>query len=614
MGKIRIIYKEKIIEGCSEKNVYDNLLAEGLLIHAPCGGKGICGKCKIKISGDLSVPDAMERKLLSTKEISEGYRLACKTTVSKNAIIKELPGTATEIHVISSPYSSEEKKKLKNGDFRLTHKTIKLNLDENEKSDFHRIFKSVYSNDAEIPAINPELARKISNVFRLSSSGIYNCILLDGNLINFIDENDMVKGLHSIAIDLGTTTLTASLLDKNGECMETVSSKNPQIRFGMDVISRIAWSGMDSNLKTLQNTLLESIDRLISFLLVRNSLKKSSVQYVGISGNTFMNHTFWGISPHRLGKKPFSPTVLEIATSTGKESGLKSIEENTPVKFLPAAAGFVGSDALAGALWCELDSCHKPTLLIDIGTNGEILLSHRNSLYCCSTAAGPALEGMSLSYGMQAIEGALEKVRTDSDGKINYSVIGSKTLNGICGSGLVSLISWLYRNKVIKKNGNFAKLSEVPDCLRKHLIYGNGTAKWKLTDDNDGVSLNQDDIRSFQLAKAAIRTGIEILLSVNELKAADIYKIYLAGSFGSALDISSTINTGMLPDIDIQKIIYTGNSACKGTALWMLHSGAKKRMENLNKRIIHVSLESQPNFLDFFCDSMSFGEMQKCAP
>jgi len=608
-----VFYGSNVFKADSEETLYTAFRRNGMMIRSACGGAGRCGKCKIQVQGDLTEPDDFEKKALNEGELKQGFRLACRAKARGSLRIEEIPFLESQIFPIPDPFDASDRVKTIGGVSRV--RTVERTVDwgSEASSDWEGILQTAAPSDSSripllrelSPALAAYLSQKLPSL--LPASPITE-LYLDGRIRDLLSGEESREQRYFIAVDIGTTTLTLYLLDSAGGWIGGFTSKNPQIPFGTDVVSRISHALKPGGSEELRKRLTEKIDQMIEETKTAYHITSEQILCVGFVGNTCMQHLFWGILPYRLGRSPYRPFTTEGLSSCASEAHLFSLEAHTPVVFLPSVAGYVGSDALAGALWCELDRKRQPYLFVDIGTNGEMMLNRGDEVLCCSTAAGPALEGMNISCGMPGVEGAIYCVDTGEEGETCYSVIGNGPPTGICGSGLISLIAWLLQHHILKPNGAYEKRGAVPEPLKSLLQDEQGTLRWRIRGGSQDIFLNQQDVRQFQLAKGAIRCGIDILLETAGLCPEDLEGIYLSGSFGNALDPRAAVVTGLLPPVDPEKITYVGNAACKGLSLWLTRRQSIERLETLLKKTRHIRLENHPGFSDLFCRSMKLGE------
>ncbi len=497
----------------------------GVSYSFPCGGKGTCGGCVVRASGDLSKQSERESEVLRSRGLSNDHRLACLARIEGEAIVVLAPHLSIESEEPLSPTAP---------------------------------FSPNRSN------------------------------------------TDPKKASYSIAVDIGTTTLTAYLLRPDSGVAQSMRRKNPQTLYGADLITRISYANQPEGMDTLQKQIQSAIDQMVQTLLLRERILPNQVHTLGLVGNTGMHHLFWGISTRSLGQMPFEPRVISTPEKKAAEVGLNQVDPQTTVHFLPNIAGFVGSDILAACIHCGL---HLPGLsrsgarmLIDIGTNGEIVLVKDHQVFCCSTAAGPAFEGMNITHGMLALPGAVDRLWKDSNGKVRYTVIGNGHPKGICGSALIQWIALLIDSGLILPNGR----------IHNRLAYSDGDRSIVLNEipSDRPILLTQKDIRQVQLAKGAIRAGVDTLLERIGIPSTDLDQIYLAGHFGTHLDVQAIQKIGLIPSIPSHKVKAEENAACEGLAKALLNPHLLDSVYAFQKQFTHIPLHNDPRFMERFAQSM----------
>jgi uncharacterized 2Fe-2S/4Fe-4S cluster protein (DUF4445 family) len=388
-----------------------------------------------------------------------------------------------------------------------------------------------------------------------------------------------------VAIDLGTTTLAASFINlKNGSEVAVTGDVNPQIAFGDDVISRIKYASSRKNaLAELQNVVIRQVNAMISRLCQQGGIDKENIYEVTIAGNTTMQHLVCATDPSPLGRLPFEPLYRGADVVNASELKL-DINPKGKVYIFPVVGGFIGGDIAAGMLALDLLNQPQPVLMIDIGTNGEIVLVKDNKILAASTAAGPAFEGARISCGMRAANGAIEKVKLD--GNCVYSIIGNVAPIGICGSGLIDITAQLLSAGIIDSSGRMNR----PEFVIA-----------------DKVKITQSDIRQIQLAVGAIRAGINIILKKAGIKAGELKRVFVAGGFGSFIRRNHAQRIGLLPiEVGHEKISFVGNTSLAGAKLALLSLEARQKAESLAKQTEHIELSADNDFQNEFANAMIF--------
>lgn len=433
-----------------------------------------------------------------------------------------------------------------------------------------------------------------------------------GNLAIKITERP--KKAVGIAFDVGTTTVAASLWNLNtGECMGALSSANPQRCKGNDVVSRIAYcmENETEHTRELQGMITECMDMLAEKLLQEYQVQEP-VSHAIVVGNTAMCRLALGVSVSGLAKAPFKKGYTGCVVKQGRDMGLQVLE-SAKVTILPAIEGYVGADALAVYTYVKKMGAGENSLIVDIGTNGEILFIGKNGVYTCSTAAGPALEGAAVQCGMSASAGAIAGIRLAGSfpgEDIFLEVIGDTLPKGICGSGLLDAMALLYKEKLLSAEGYLKTEREAAKDgagvrLCKRLQTVEGENRFVLKDGADPVYLTGRDIRQLQLAKGAIRAGMETLLQKEKLTVEEIDSIYLAGAFGNYIRPESAVAIGLLPQVGTEKIIPIGNGAGLGAAMALLSEEIVNEMVLLSEKIVHVELAREKVFEELFPEYMN---------
>ena len=406
--------------------------------------------------------------------------------------------------------------------------------------------------------------------------------------VSGLDITAKSKGF-GIAIDLGTTTVALYLINlKTAKIVDQKSFINPQTTIGGDVMTRLKKTMEEGGLEQLNFMIHAEIGKSIISLLALNKLHADAVKEVSIAGNSVMAHLFLRHDASGLAQKPFVSSLQDKEWLEFDPASI-SMPSTCACRFFPILQGFIGGDTVAAVLAIDLDQKKGVNLLVDLGTNGEIILSVDGKFYATSAAAGPAFDGMSMYSGMPAISGAIEDISKEGDA---FIINDSEPL-GICGSGYISMIAYMYKNGIINETG---------------LIKSNQRNKnyWIPISDKDNIRITQEDIRKYQLAKGAIAAGIEILCAEAKIKYTEINKFYITGSFGNRIKIESAITTGLIPDLPKNKIEFVDNGAGRGAILSLGDTKFQKRTVNLKKNLRVINLGEHPDFQDTFVNHMLF--------
>lgn len=586
-----------------DKSILDILNENNIMIYAPCGGQGICGKCKIIIHGDINPVSFAEKEILSSNEIKQGIRLACQTYINSAAEAKLL-STSLRNHTkefISSQFQYPSNSRISKQVIQPAEPTFENSLS----------FAECITNSLSKKWLPLDLAKSIPkiDITELITVTSYNDEIIS------IENGNTTAQKYGVAIDIGTTTVACYLLDLNtGEQLSVESIQNHQCGYGADVISRINYcvdnkSGTD----ILRDSIISDINYLINLVAAEAKINENYIYECTFVGNTTMQHLFFGINPESLSKFPFNPSIRETIFDNAKAVGINTVNKNAKLTFLPNIGGFVGADTFGCIIEAKLlENVRKCRILVDLGTNGEIILSSHKGIFACSTAAGPAFEGTNISSGMQAFDGAVNSITISKD--ISYCTIGNKPPKGICGSGLIDAVSVFKNAGLLDKTGKLVEPENIKnEDLKKRFILKDGKIKEIIivfaeeTQFNKNITITQKDIREIQLAKSAIRAGINILLKQAGLTVAQIYEILLAGTFGNFISKNNALNISLLPEVDITKIISLGNAAGGGAKIFLCDKNyTKEKLDEDFKKIKHIELSVQTEFHTEFVNNMFF--------
>lgn len=416
-------------------------------------------------------------------------------------------------------------------------------------------------------------------------------------------EPDTTEELYGMAFDIGTTTVVGYLTDlKSGRVIAIGSTMNPQVAFGEDVMTRIAYTtGHSNGLEKLHSSIVDALNEIIKNAASRAKIKPADITKVTAVGNTAMHHIFLNIDPKSLGVSPFSPVVVEPVNVKAKELGL-DVGRDARIHVLPNVAGFVGADNVGVLIASEPYSKSGATLTIDVGTNGEIVLCKNKRMMVASCATGPALEGAHIKHGMRAKPGAIEHLKIDpKTRRVRYQVIGNVRPTGICGSGVIDAVAGLFKAGVLQKSGRFDQAKT--DRLRKGRHgYEFVIASKKETAIRGDIVITQKDVSEVQLAKAALYAGAKILMK--RANVAKIDRIFLAGAFGSHIDPASAMAIGMFPKCPLKNIRAIGNAAGDGARIALINAGKRAEAEKIARKIRYIELTVDPDFETEFVNAM----------
>lgn len=571
-----------------------SVLKEGNIgIRSSCMGIGTCGKCKIKIvEGELKVTDA-DLMHLSTNDIQNGLRLACCAYPLENCTVEIVSEKEKDFRILEHFENSNLKI-----DSIVKHLNLEFKPEElsSNKSLVQIINKKTGSENSYSLNSLVKISKFINEYLASSwknnlSDGHKLCLIMqDNHILDIQTENE--KQIYGIAIDIGTTTLVISLVDLiNGKILKSYASLNSQKKYGEDVISRITYSN-HGNLDELKAAIDEDILFALDVLLNQTGINPKKVYNMVIAGNTIMQSFLLGLNSQQLAVYPFK-TVTTSEHKIKFRDLFKSDILDCEVIILPGISAYVGSDILAGMLYCDFDQVDGNVMLIDIGTNGEIVIGNKEKILCLATAAGPALEGGNITNGIGSVKGAIHKVQIINN-EVKYDTVGNEMPIGICGSGVLDIVSTGLENNLIDEMGTFSQA--VAQGFLEVTRKANGKP----------IVFTQRDIREVQLAKSAIRSGMEILIKRLDISYNEIQTVYLAGGFGTNINIESAIRIGMLPGEFKGKIKAVGNSSLGGAVTYLLNKASMGKLKEFTKKTTCIDISLDPDFNDLFLDNMFF--------
>lgn len=593
----------------------------GLALDQPCGGVGKCGKCRVLVTQGASEPTPAERDILSADERRSGWRLACQSSVCGPATVEVPPTSMPASHQKILVRSEGAARGVADPVIRKRYVELPRPSRVDDDPDLVRLEKAVGRLDVGLGLLRAMPGRLRQMAFRGTA------VVAGGRLIDFEPQNTEAENF-AVAIDVGTTTLVGALLDLNaGSTLGVVSRLNPQTRFGDDVLSRIEYARQGPDrLDQLRHTIAEALDAMIGELVARAGIRRQQVYQATFSGNTTMQQLLCGVDPGPLAEVPFVPAAGRGPSLQPAELGLH-VHPQAPAYVMPVIGGFVGGDTVSAILTTGLAETAGPTLLVDIGTNGEIVLCADGKLSAASTAAGPAFEGARISHGMRGSNGAIEKVVVEGppraapgqgpcDGKLRINVIGNVPPVGLCGSALIDLAAEMLRHGLLTPEGRLRTPDQLPDDvlpdLAQRLVVHDGQVAFLLavpseTGTGGPIVLTQRDLRELQLATGAIRAGTTTLLRRAGLQPDDLEAILVAGGFGNFIRRSNAQRIGLLPrQVPRQRIRYQGNTSLAGACLVALSQAAKGKAEELARRTEHVDLSRDADFQKTFAEAMIF--------
>jgi uncharacterized 2Fe-2S/4Fe-4S cluster protein (DUF4445 family) len=591
----------------------------GVEIESICGGQGTCKKCRIKIESPpetVSSPTPAEEKTFSAEALAAGMRLACQTRVRGNVKVF-VPEQSRRSQQVVRKEAGERTVPLDPA-VRAFRVTLPLPTLHHALADAERLAKALREQHglAEL-SFDFLVLQSLPSVLRQAAWQVEAVVWEEQTVID-VRPAAPERPLLGLAVDVGTTTIAAYLTDlRTGEVVATESAMNPQVAFGDDVIARLYYVvHHEGGLDELQQNVSNEVNRLARRALERAGASPHDIYDVVMVGNTAMHHLFLGLQPRALGVSPFTPAVQGAVDALASDIGL-SFNPRCRLHVLPVEAGFVGADNVAVIIAEEPYKKQQVDLLIDIGTNGELVLGNRDRMLSTSCATGPAFEGSHIEFGMRAAPGAIERVRIEPGTlEVRFKVIGLEgwhtayppqevAARGICGSGIIEAAAEMRKAGILLENGNFD-----PDLRHERIVTEEGKPRKFIIARAEETALGRDitvslkDIRSIQLAKAALRAGAEILLARYGLEKPD--GVILAGAFGSYIDKHHALALGMLPDCPPDKVISVGNAAGDGARFALLNRGKRQEAAWAAQNVEFVELAIDPDFQRQYVAAMSF--------
>jgi uncharacterized 2Fe-2S/4Fe-4S cluster protein (DUF4445 family) len=603
----------------------------GVDIEAVCGELVVCGKCRVNIMegkfqkeditssmAHLSDLDEKEHKVLKRKDAQAHVRLACCAKISGDVLVFVPEGSRTAKQVVSKA-AGHIKVKLKPA-VKKYYVELPLPTLDDPLGDFERI-------EVALRAINPKLRKlaidyrtlqMLPDVVRKGDWKVTVTVWNDVELIR-IEPGEVLTNI-GLAVDIGTTSVAGYLTDLNtGEVLVTESMMNPQVKFGEDVMSRISYCmfNEETGLKELQDTIIEGLNTIATQATHKAGFSATDISEMTLVCNTAMHHILLGINPEYMGVAPFTPALHHSVDIKAERFGIHILPAGN-IHVMPIEAGFVGADNVGCLVADKPHKRKEMTLLIDIGTNGELVLGNRDKLISCSCATGPALEGAQIEFGMRAAKGAIERVKIDPvTFDATYQVIGNTRWSdgetnmlakGICGSAIIDVIAEMFRVGILKKNGQINHDLPTKRVRKSEKNLSEYVLAWKHETAIDAdIVVNQKDVRAIQLAKGALYSGCQIMLRKLGIKTFD--RLAVAGAFGSHIDKVAAMVIGMFPDCDLKKIEYIGNAAGDGARIALLSTDERKWANQIARKVEYVELALEEDFNDRFSEAMQFPHM-----
>ncbi|OCC15233.1 Acetyl-CoA synthase corrinoid activation protein [Dissulfuribacter thermophilus] len=611
MPKVQFLPSGITIEIGPEDTLLKAAMKAGIHINASCGGAGVCNKCRVFV----------EKGKVEAEELPDGGIKACTATPVEDLVIRipvesEMDRRALERSSAKATSWMREAQACVEYPKDPPVKKFLIELPEpslsDQISDLERLMREVRQGKFKGASleIDPEILYFLPNVVREGQWKI-TVTLKDlnesSNLVQLlrVEPGDKTKGCLSVAIDLGTTTISAELLEtKTGTLLGKVSDYNPQVSFGEDVISRMEFARKPGGLQTLKDKITQKLSELIQELFSRARRDIQELSHLTIAGNTVMSHLLLGLETRYLRENPYIPVASHFPTLSASDIDF-DLPSHVQCLLAPCVASYVGGDIVAGVIGVGIHKTEKLTLFIDIGTNGEIVLGNQDWMACAACSAGPAFEGGGIKHGMRATTGAVEVVHIHPE---TYEpmvlTIGRKRAKGICGSGIISLLAGLFQTGAIDRQGKFVRNLNTKRIREGRDGWEYVVVEKEATQIDADIVFTEADIENLIRAKGAMFAGYQTLLESVGMTVQDIDQVILAGNFGSYIDLEQAITIGLLPDIERDKFFFAGNTSLIGARAMALSKVAIEDAKRVADMMTHFDLSDNARFMDHYVSSL----------
>ena len=636
--KVTVIFQPSGRRGQVEagKTILQAARELGVDIESVCGGKHTCGKCKVRVEEGSFERESLssrrehlspfapeESKFIGDREREAGYRLGCIAELGGDVLIyvpEESRGGKQVIRKAARDLAIKLNPGVKGYYVEPSPPTLKEPL-----GDFERLQNTLRLRHG-LPDLSIDFLtlRDLSSKLRLADWKVTVLVWMDREVLDV--RPGRVENIYGLAVDIGTTTVAAYLCNlSNGQVVATDSMMNPQVTYGEDVMSRITYAMMNppDGLKRMEEAIIEGLNALAQSTAKIAGIAPEEIMEMTVVGNTAMHHIFLGIDPQHLGVAPFAPSVHRSLDIKARELNLR-VHPAANVHVLPVEAGFVGADNVGVLITEEPYRKKEMALIIDIGTNGELVLGNKERLISSSCATGPALEGAHIQFGMRAAPGAIERVRIDPETLgVRFKVIGQELWNdecapgeiqarGICGSGIIEAVAEMFKAGVVERSGRINGGISNPRLRKAEKGYEFVIARAEETSIGQDITVSVSDVRAVQLAKGALYAGAKIMMGVLGVERLD--KVILAGAFGSYIDSERAMTLGMFPDCDLQKVVAVGNAAGDGARIALLNRKKRAEADRVAREVEYVELTVYPEFSTEFAEAMYIPHMKDAFP
>lgn len=630
MEKFKVTFKpdNKEIEAYRGEILLSCAIKAGVYINSSCGGDGVCGRCKVIIEkGDFRTEPTGR---ISQEERKKGYVLACLTTIQGNLVIKVPTSSRLDIKHIKEEDAKllrlkgiySEAEDIEKGEPIIseeifTHSPLatKIYLElppptlEDKVSDLERLYREIRKTK-NIPIMQTGLTN-IKRLGALLRQSDWKVTVLLGKRnetaeIVSIEPGDTSDRNYGIAFDIGTTTVAGQLVNLNtNEVLGTKATHNRQVVFGDDVITRIIYATEGDGLERLHHAVIDNMNEIIKELVEANGVNLNDVNGIMCAGNTTMMHLLLRVDPKFIRMEPYVSTANFVPTIRASEAGIK-INPRGLLACVPGVSTYVGGDVTAGVVASGTDKAEELTVLIDVGTNGEIVLGSKEWMISAAASAGPAFEGSGVSCGMRATAGAIQRVRLEGPDKVILETIGKARPRGICGSGYIDALAELFLHKILERDGKISRSIKSSRIRETEAGREFVLAYAAETDIGADIVITEADIENLKRSKASIYSATATLLKKLNLKFEDVRRFYIAGGFGTYLDIEKAVTIGLLPDLERQRFTFIGNSSLVGAREILLSYEAFEKAEEIARTMTYMELSVEPGYMDEYVQALFF--------
>ena len=622
LSRITFLPYQRSIEVSEGDSLIRTALQAGVHINASCGGEGVCAKCRVQVEQGEVSEGLSER--LSPEDIEAGYRLACQAKIKGDATIRVPVESAMDRSMFDQQVRPRQTARIQQMDFdSLKERGLfippveKAYLElpppdaQNNMPDVTRLieFLKLQADEHKLELTIPVI-RKLPSILREHDFKVTVTLVRpvrdDGKtLITNIQPSDTTDKNYAIALDIGTTTIYAQLIDlRSGESLAEDGDFNGQISYGEDVISRMMFAEKGDGLEKLQQTVVGTINKVLTKIINRAGVERENISTITMAGNTTMTQLLLAIDPRYLRRAPYVPASTMYPPFQAATIGI-DLEEHVIALLYPAISSYVGGDIVAGIMGTGLYREEELTLFLDIGTNAEIVIGNKDWLACTACSAGPAFEGGGIEFGMRAARGAIEDLSLDP---VTFEpmllTIGDVRPKGICGSGLIITVAVMFEMGVINNRGKFNRDLNCERIRESNGIWEYVLAYAEETQIGRDITISEIDIDNLIRAKGAVYSGCMTLLEEVGFSMDMIERIILAGGFGSYIDLEKAMTIGLLPEMDPERVIFIGNGSLMGARMSSLTNRIRKDVVEVTKKMTNFELSETPSYMDHYVAAM----------